>query len=298
VAAQTPAGDAAAAQADLLQGWALYLLGREAEAERHMREYPARRPDSAWAPDALFWLGEHAYNRADYETAQTNFLQLAAGFPAHRLADRALFWAGRAALADRRYTRALEIFGQLARQYPQSPHGAEARFAQGDAMSELGEFAGAILAFDEVARDQPDSYLADLAWGRKGDCHFTLADEDPARFEQALGCYQRVLASPKAGPELTLQAEYKIGRCLERMNRPREAFERYMNVVYAYLENRGVGAVWFTRAALAAAALKEREGAWAEAVRVYRRLEEAGGPAAADAREKIQRIRREQWMGM
>jgi hypothetical protein len=81
------------------------------------------------------------------------------------------------------------------------------------------------------------------------------------------------------------------------MGRRTEAFTYYMNVVYGWLGLRDRGQfaepVWFARAAFAAAALKEAEQQWAEAIRIYERVRAAGIPAGADATKRIESIRRE-----
>lgn len=299
VVAEHP-GDPAAEHAFFMRGWCHYLLGRDDDAVRVCREFIAKYPSSVWTPDVQFWLGEHAFNRGQFAESETAFARLATDRPKSPLAGQALYRAGRSAMAAREYLQAIEHFNRLAKDQPQSPFLADARFAQGDALSELGQFAGAILAFDETIKLAPDSYLAELAWGRKGDCHFTLGADSAPRYEQALICYQAVRNSPKATRELQMQAEYKMGRCLERMGRPDDAFERYMAVVYAHLEDRRGGRMgaplWFTRAAFNAAALKEKQDQWREAVNVYRRVVEDGGAASAEAQDRIQKIRFEKWM--
>lgn len=286
--------------AAFMRGWCLYLLGRDEEAVRVCSEFIARHPASAWAADVQFWLGEHAYNLGDYGAAESEFLRVAAAHAASPLADQALYRAGRSAAAAHEFVRAIEHYSRLATAYPQSPFLADARFAQGDALSELGRFDAALLLFDQIIKSRPEGYLALLAWGRKGDCHFTLGGGDAARFTQALSCYQAVRDNPKAGAALAMQADYKAGRCLERMGRAGEAFERYMAVVYSHAAERQAGRtgapVWFVRAAFGAAAIEERAERWREAANVYQRVVDDGGTAASDAAGRIRKIRAEHWM--
>jgi TolA-binding protein len=288
-----------AEQAFYMRGWGLYLMGRNSEALELCRAFIQKYPESRWAPDVLFWLAEYHYNRENYGDAERRFAELAEQHPNTPFADDALFWAGRAAAAQKEYLRANEYYSELSEEYPDSQKLPEARFAQGDALSELGQFAGAILAFEEVIKRYPSSYLAELARGRKGDCQFTLASEDPSRYEEALASYRSLLEGEQTTPAVQLQAEYKVGRCLEKMGRGDEAFTHYMNVVYNYLSHQlrqeSPGAVWFTRAAFSAATIKESESRWREAVNIYRRVIEAGVPAAEDARRRIQQIRMEHW---
>ncbi len=290
-------GDDVTEQAFYMRGWCLYLLGRSEEAFRVCREFIERFPRSRWTADVLFWLAEYHYNRGDYVKAEERFLELIEQHPETPMAVEALYRAGRASMEAQEYLRAIEYFNRLARQYPQSPRMAEVRFAQGDALSHLGEFAGAILAFEEIIRKHPDSYLVNQAYGRRGDCQFMLGSEDPDRYEEALASYRAVMESPTASVGLQLQAEFKIGRTREKQGDAREALDRYVNVIYTYLDDRSVRSpdctVWFTRAAFAAASIKETEGQWREAVHILERVVQADVPAGPDAARRIRNIEME-----
>ena len=294
------AGDRLAEQAFYMRGWCLYLLHKEGEALAIARDFLAKYPQSAWAPDVSFWLGEYLFNHSDFAGAEKQFSELAKAHPKSELADKALFWAGRAAAAAGQHLRAFDHYKLLAKLYPDSTKLAETRFAQGDALSELGKFADAILVFEEVIKKFPNSYLANLARGRRGDCEFTLANEDKTRFADALSDYRAVLDSPTADRDLKWQAEFKIGRCFEKQGKSAEALERYLAVVYSFLGERAKGQhgdpLWFTRAAFNAAEIQEKSGDWRKAVQVYQRVVEAGVPAAQEALQRLQRIKLEHWM--
>jgi TolA-binding protein len=289
-----------AEQAFYMRGWCLYLLHRGAEAVQIARQFIEKYPQSAWAPDVLFWMGEFAFNHGDPAGAEQQFAELARKYPKCELADKALFWAGRAAAAAGQQLRALDHYNQLAKLYPDSAKLAETRFAQGDALSELGKFAEAILAFTEVVNKFPHSYLANLARGRRGDCAFTLANEDKTRYTDALNDYRHVLDSPTADRDLKGQAEFKVGRCWEKQGKTAEALERYLAVVYAFLGERQKGRhgdpLWFTRAAFHAAEIQEKAGDWRKAVQLYQRVADAAVPASAEALQRLQRIKLEHWM--
>lgn len=293
-------GDRLAEQAFYMRGWCLYLMHKESDALKIARQFIEKYPQSAWAPDVLFWLGEFAFNHGDPAGAEHQFAELARTYPKSELADKALFWAGRAAAAASQHLRALEYCTQLAKLYPESAKLAETRFAQGDALSELGKFSDSILAFEEVINKYPNSYLANLARGRRGDCEFTLANEDKSRYADALSDYRAVLDSPTADRDLKWQAEFKIGRCLEKQGKIAEALERYLAVVYTFLAERQKGQhgdpLWFTRAAFNAAEIQEKTGDWRKAVQLYQRVADAGVPASSEALQRLQRIKLEHWM--
>lgn len=296
-------GSRVAAQAFFMRGRSLYMMGQEEEALAVGRKFIDRYPDTEWTPSVVFWMGEYAFNHGAYGDAEKQFLALADRYPKDVLADQSLLWAGRAAMKQREYLRATEVFARLAETYPDSPRMAEVRFLQGDVLSELGEFSRAIVVFDELIAKFAGNPLVGAAWGRKGDCQFTLGASDPKRYNEAMQSYRAVVKSPGVAFDLELQAEYKIGRCFDKLGRKAEAFEQYYTCVVArYLDHSGVSremsaaAVWFTKAAFAAADILETEKNWRRAVRVLERVLGARVPAARDAQERIDRIRSEHWI--
>ncbi|NNJ70711.1 MAG: tetratricopeptide repeat protein, partial [Kiritimatiellales bacterium] len=236
----------------------------------------------------------------NYKEAEPLFLQIASNFKGHRLAPRALYWAGRCAAAMSSYVKAIEQYAEVAKNYPTSDIMPQTRFSQGDALSELGEFSRAILAFEEIIKNYPDNYLVNAAWGRKGDCQFSLAVGNPDRYLEAIGSYQAILDRPSAPLTLKLQAEYKIGRCHEKSNQPDKAFSRYMNVVYTFMnenvERSTYSVMWFTRSAFGAATLKEQEQAWIDAAQIYDRVVQANVPAGGEAEKRIAQIKKDNWL--
>ena len=264
------------------------------------KEFIEDNPDSKWSPEVIFWLAEQYFNQGRYAEAEPLFERVFVDFKDHPLAPRALFWAGRVSASQSNYVKAIERYSEVAKSYANSEIMPQVRFAQGDALTELGEFARAILAFEEVIKKNPESDLVNAAWGRKGDCQFSLAVDNPSRYTEAMSSYQAILDRPSAPLALKLQTEYKIGRCHEKTFVPDKAFNRYMNVVYTFInenvERSPYSVMWFTRSAFGAAALKEKEKAWEEAAQVYDRVVEANVPAAEEALKRIKKIKSENWL--
>ncbi len=289
-----------AQQASYMRGFCLYRNGQVAESIDTCKAFVEKYPDSPWLPEVMFWLAELYFNQGRYQDCEPLFQQIYEDFKGHELASRALYWAGRAAAAESNYVKAIERYSEVAKTYASSEILPQTRFAQGDALTELGEFARAILAFEEIIKNYPESYLVNAAWGRKGDCQFSLATDNPGRYTEAMNSYQSILDRPSAPMALKLQTEYKIGRCLEKTGVYDRAFSRYMNVVYTFInesiEHSTYSVMWFTRSAFGAAALKEREKAWVEAVQVYERVVEANVPAKEEALKRIEKIKTENWL--
>ncbi len=292
-----------AEQAFARKGQCLYWVGRDEEALAVSRDFVSQYTNSALAAGVLFWIGNQEYNRGKFPSAEDCFLSLATRYPTNVLADDALLWAGLAASKRKEYVRAVELLARLAEQYPASPKIPEARFAQGDAQTEMGQYAAAILIFDEIIRMRPEGELAARAWGRKGDCQFSLGTEESKRFEESLASYRVVANSSAAGPDLVLQAEYKIARCLEKLGKVQDAFDHYyVHVIARFFQERekGIwhgeaGKTWFTRAALRAVDILEAGDDWRRVVRILERIVESGVPEAASAKERIEKIKAERW---
>ncbi len=289
-----------APQATYMRGFCLWSQGQTEAAVQTCLDFVDQYPDSEWTPEVIFWLAEQYYNQSAYKKAEPLFMRIAEHFKGNDLAPHALYRAGRAAAAQANYVVAIERYSAVAKTYPDSDVLPQTRFAQGDALSELGEFARGILAFEEIIKNYPESHLVSSAWGRKGDCQFSLATEKPARYAEAMASYQSILDRSSAPLALKLQAEYKVGRCLEKTNAPDRAFNRYMSVVYTFInenvERSPSSVVWFTRSAFGAAALKEKEKAWLEAVQIYDRVLEADTPAQSEAAKRIEKIKQANWL--
>lgn len=293
----------AAEQAFYMRAMSYYGLARDDQALATCKAFITRYPDSHWTREVVFWIGKYEYNRGNHEVAEDTFLRFAEKYADDAAADDALLWAGFAASKRKEYVRAIELLARLARQHPESEKIWEARFAQADAFSELARFSEAIVVFDEIINKGPDGPLVLRSWGRKGDCQFMLGGDSQTRYEEALTSYRVVANRSDASIDLQLQAEYKIGRCLEKMERVQEAFEQYYRrVILRYLEGREKGSrhnesarIWFTRAAFNAADILEARKEWRQEIRVLERVIEAEVPAANEARERVRKIQLARW---
>ncbi len=286
-----------AEQATCMRAWALFLTGRDEDAVRTGRAFLQKYPSSPFVPDMRFWLGELAFNRGDFESAEKEFAALAGNGSAPGLRSKALYLAGRAALARRAFADALARFTQSIEIEAAAPHAPDALFHLGDALTELNRFDEAITTFDQLITQHPASHLVHAARGRKGDCHFTLGEKDPERFRQALASYRLVEESSAAAPGLRLQAAYKVGKTLQALERREEARAQYLRVVHSFLNDRarmGSDAEdWFVRAVTDAAQSFEQAQQWREAIQVYRSLAEARLPQSPEATRRIENLRRE-----
>ncbi len=94
VPASVSAGVAAAApaeKAEYNQALQLAINGRTAEAKAAFDAFMAAHPQSPLTPDALYWVGEGAYQGGDYRSAINDFDRVAKGWPGHAKAADAVY---------------------------------------------------------------------------------------------------------------------------------------------------------------------------------------------------------------
>jgi tetratricopeptide (TPR) repeat protein len=243
------------------------------------------------------------FNSDRFAEAEARYMKFVEAFPQDPLCDEALLRAGMSAARQRQFVRANEIFGKLATDYPESGRLAESRFKQGEALLELGEFGAAILAFDEVINKFSDSELVAQAWGRKGDCQFMLGATEPARFEESLVSYRVVTQIPNVPLASVLEAEYKMGRCLQKQGQDEAALNQYYGrVMIPFLDTQASGKamtesakLWFVRAVQKATAYLEAQQQWRQMSRVLEHVAAAGVSISEEAGKRAQQIRQEHW---
>lgn len=291
-----------AAQAVFARAQCVAQSGDEAATREAFEQVAKEHPNAPVAAEAIFWLAQQQFNAKQWAEAQKLFMTVPEKWPAHRLADTAILWAARAAMNRQAYKEARDVLESLLQNpaYRGSPWRADARMLEADTLTEESKFAEALLVFESVTRDFPDSPRADEAWGRVGDCHFSLATEDPAnprleRYQQAVLAYQQVLNSLRADRAIKSLARYRIGKCFEKLGKRAEALERYLEIVYDADDQGRITAepVWFIRAGLDAGELLEADGRWREAAKVYARLAQSGFAGAESAKQRLQRIQAE-----
>ncbi|MBI5395575.1 MAG: tetratricopeptide repeat protein [Verrucomicrobia bacterium] len=291
-----------AAQAVFARAQCVAQSGDEAATRAAFEQVAREHPNAPVAAEAIFWLAQQQFNGKQWVEAQKFFMTVPEKWPAHRLADTAILWAARAAMNRQAYKEARDVLEGLLQNpaYRASPWRADARMLEAETLTEASKFAEALLVFESIARDFPDSPRADEAWGRVGDCHFSLGTEDPAnprleRYQQAVLAYQQVLNSLRANRAIKSQARYKIGKCFEKLGKRAEALERYLEIVYDADEQGRITAepAWFCRAGLDAGELLETDGRWREAAKVYARLAQSGLAGAEGAKQRLQKIQTE-----
>lgn len=287
-------------EAEFEQTACLYQLDRYEEARTAAATFITIFTNSPQLPNMVLLLAKKDYNRNRHEDASRRFLQYADTWPQGAWADGALLFAGRAELLRANYTNTVGLMSRLQHDYKQSRLFAESRFVQGEALYSLSRYDEAALVFDEIISRYPDSDAVTQAWARKGDCHFALGSETPTRYDEAMRAYREVLGRRDTTPETILQAEYQIGRCLEKKQQVDAAIDQYYShVVLRYLDDRQKGVYYaeasselFVQAGIRAAKLLAQKQEIDKAERILNRVIQSNVPGREDAQQQLQRLRK------
>ncbi|MEG2062297.1 MAG: tetratricopeptide repeat protein [Kiritimatiellia bacterium] len=224
-----------AAEAKFFLVLSLYGLGEDDHARTLAEEYATLYPESERIPDILLWLAKSDFNRGEYGAAEKGFGSFAERWPKDPRLSQALLLAARSAYQEQEYTRTVEWIGRLAKDLPQTERLADARFLQCEALMELARYGEARDLLDALIRRSPNAPWLGEAYGRKADCLFITATDDPSRYPLALEAYREAITRLEDDPNVCLMYLYKIGRILEKQNLRDEAAEQYTKLVYRVL---------------------------------------------------------------
>lgn len=296
-------GGAAREQARFMKAEALLALGRVDEAIAAATAMIGGAPEGEWSSEALFWLGRCQFNAGDYAKAESSFAEYAQKWPASAKADSAMLLMAQAQFYLGKFNEAIETAVALVAAHPGSRCVPVAQFTHAEALCELLQFDAALLLFDDVVKTARDDDLRLRAMGRRGDCFFTLGEDNAVRYAESVAAYEAVLAHPAPKPfEMVLQCQYKTGRSLEKAGRTDEAFQRYYQDVVLMFEREGgetgltpdsPSRIWYSRGVLGAAEILERREDWKAAAAMLGRIASGGLPGAEEAARRLERIRRE-----
>ena len=256
----------------------------------------AIREQDAPTTEALLWLLRDAYNTGRFHEVPALADDFAVASPRDARVGAAWVWAARAAVLAGDFNHAVDIIGRLRRELPAGAGLAEGVFIQGVALLELGRFGEAAMVFDDLVTRLPESAWTTRAWLRKGDALYLLGAGGDAWFAAAAAAYEEALLRYDITPAERVEALYKKGRALERMNRATDARDVYaVGVAEPFLEAwQGNGlatkeaAEWFMRAVFRAADLLAAE----DAAGLLENAAATGAPGAAEAVARAEFLRK------
>lgn len=253
-------------------------------------------PNHPKAIHARFHLAEWFSHQGNLSEAQARFTSLATDFPRHPLAPYAQYYAGAAAFRAGDYKAALSLLEKIP---DDASVKTDARLLQIRCFMQQGRFENALQVADSILTNRTQQ---DPAWVeaslRKLGALYTLAANDPKRYDTALKTADAILASSAPNTAQRNEAGFIRGQILDKLNQPDQALNAYLDVIYGRLlppeitqQPREPEFHWFIKSGIAAAQMREDRGDIRGAVEIYRILERLGDPNREEFRKKIEDLK-------
>lgn len=261
-------------------------------AEDFINEFPSSRFESQVR---MKW-GEILYRRGDYLNARGQFTIVAEKFPDSPLAEKAIFLSGQAmarSLDPSEMEEAIEVFEQVVKSG--GPLSLRARLAQASLLNALKRPNEALGVLDRVLESNPDPNLRYAVIVEKGDTLFSQGAQDPENYKAAIAAWRQIAEDPSAPRIWSHQALAKMGAAYEKLANTDAALDCYYGV-FSQGQKGGPEFFWFYRAGFDAGRLLESQRLWKEAIAVYEKIGSVEGPRAEEARERVNRLRLENFI--
>lgn len=110
-----------------LKAFGLYSANNFPAAIEAFELYLKENPQSDYAANALYWIGECHYTLADFPKAKAVFLKVTENYPKSLKVPDALLKLGYTLVALKEKEKATDIFEKIITQYPSSPAAIKAR---------------------------------------------------------------------------------------------------------------------------------------------------------------------------
>jgi len=272
--------------------------GNEQKVISACQKFIQEHKKSALLPEVRMKLGQIYFQHEDFANAQTQFELLAAESPGTPYAETAFYLAGKSAMQSMNSgatDRALELFEQVKKlNGPLKPYALQ---QQALIKSRLGLESEAVILYDNILGSNPDADLKFAALCGKGDNYFSMGNNDPKAFEQAITVFNDLAKDSDVTPFWRNQALYKKGKCLEKQNKPDEA----LTVFYDVLESQpGNGEepdyFWYYKAGFDTARMLETREQWKSAIGIYKKMAGVNGPRSKEAGDRAQQLRMEHFI--
>jgi TolA-binding protein len=254
--------------------------------------YRLAHPNGAAAPQVAFKEGEAFFRRGDYASARERFRGVVLSQPGGTMGVHARFLEAESAarlLDPVARDEALEIYEAVAA--AGGPLAGRARLAQAFLLNATGRRAEALAVLENLASSE-DPEIRFAALVEKGDALFSDPKADETGMRLAIASW-RLVAEADAPAHWRNQAFAKIGAAHERLGEKPAAVASY----YRALADTGEPELfWFSKAGFDAARVLESESKLDEAIAIYEILSTRGGPRSEEARQRIDRLRLENFL--
>ena len=268
----------------------------EAETARLAEAFLANYPVSPFEAEVRMKLGELLYRKGDYLGARGQFGIIVEKFSDSPLAEKALFLTAQAmarSLEPSDMEEAIGIFEQVAKSG--GPLSLRARLAQASLLNALKRPKEALGVLDGVLESKPDPEIRYAVLLEKGDTLFAQGSQEADNYRSAITAWKQVSDDSTAPKIWSNQAFAKMGAAYEKLGNYDAALDAYY-AAFSEGQKGGPEYFWYYKAGFDAGRLLESQRLWKEAIAVYEKIGSVDGPRAEEARERVNRLRLENFI--
>lgn len=187
-------------------------------------------PEAAFAPDAMYLLGQYYFeiDEKDY------FAKLALYSKAKEEKREDV------AYPEENFTRTIDMYEKLSKKYPKFHHISDVYYLLAMALWYEGAFASSIRYFQDLIGRFPNSRYVEEVWFRLGEYFFDMEE-----YPQAIQAYEYVVRNPKS--LLYDKALYKLAWTYYQQNDFQKAIELFLQVLDLTPDEKGEGSAALMR---------------------------------------------------
>jgi len=259
------------------------------------RTYLDRFPESSREWDVRMKLGEVLARSGNYRAAWTEFERAGRDASDGLLSASALYFAAESAsrtMDPAAVERSIELYEEVAQS--ESPLAVRSRLDQAMIYNLLGRHEEALVLLELLAANPEDMDIQLAARMKLGDTLFALGAKDPAKLKDAIRVWDGIAEADVPMLDRN-EALTKAATAHERLGDTDAALSGYYRVID--MPESGLPEYfWFYKAGFDAARLLEAKGRWKEAMIVYQKLADAGGPRSEEAKSRVKHLRLENFI--
>jgi TolA-binding protein len=252
-------------------------------------------PQSHHAPEILMKIAEVYLQRQDFANAQARFEALAEAYPTAPQAEPALFFAGKAAMrinTEPSREKALDIWQRVVKM--KGELALAARMQQAMVKRVQKKDSEAIAIIDKILESNPEGDVLFEALFEKGQVLFIAGEATADGMKPAIDTFRSALAHPTISRKWRYEADYRLGRCLERAGDTDAALATYYEAIHRPTgEDPSMAPAeyeWYFRCGESAQRLLEARDNWQAAIAIYRQLGAIPGPRAQYALDRARTL--------
>jgi TolA-binding protein len=158
------------------------------DAIKAYRQITSQYPQTLWACEAQFRIGQYYYLHGNYEQAHKDYEKLLSVCPQSPRVCEAQYWIGASLLAEGGYVEARSAFEDVLASYPENNFSAWAQVGLADAYFKEGNYKRAAQEYERVLANYPQSDVRSLVYLPLGQSY-----EHEGEPGKAVRVYQRLI---------------------------------------------------------------------------------------------------------